>query len=173
MKKARVPLIFHLLSVVIAGLAFIPGQAITFTAQWPLFESLRTTASIIFAILGAWIAIVYPNALKKVLTLTRAERDGELAKLANLMRAVFFATIIVAVIIVLGPVAPVLKQFAWFTEHSVLLRGASFSLLAYLTFVQLWTLLLSVAPAELLNKEVLRIFGHQDGVEDFKRAKTG
>lgn len=146
---------------------------ITFSNQWPLFESLRTTASIIFAILGGWIAVVYPNALKKVLTLTRAERDGETLKLANLMRAMFFATATLMIVVILGPMAPVLKQYSFIMQHSTFLRGATFSLLVYLSLMQIWTLLLSVAPAELLSREVRKDFGHRDKVEEFKRAHIG
>lgn len=169
--RARVPWILHIVSFIVAGFAFLPGRFIPYTSQWPLFESLRTTASIIFAILGAWIAVVYPTALTRILTWSKPERDGELMKLDNLMRAVFFSAIIVAVVIVLGPLATVLKLSPWFLDHSTTFRGILFSGLTYLTLAQLWTLILSIVPAELLNIEVQKSFGHQDNVESFKRLK--
>lgn len=41
-----------------------PGENVSFAQQWPLFEALRNTASIIFAAVGAWLAIIYPERLK-------------------------------------------------------------------------------------------------------------
>lgn len=40
------------------------GKNVPFSSQWPLYEALRTTASIIFAVVGAWFAIIYPERLK-------------------------------------------------------------------------------------------------------------
>ena len=44
--------------------AYFVGDKITFSEQWGLYETLRTTASIIFAVVGAWFAIVYPEKLR-------------------------------------------------------------------------------------------------------------
>jgi hypothetical protein len=117
------------------------------------------------------VAIIYPNALKKRLMFSRGERDIELVKLDNLMRALFFATLIVAVVIVLGPVAITLKLYPWFIHQSIILRGLLFSILIYLTLVQLWTLVLSIAPADFLSREVRKSFGHQDNVDAFKSVR--
>ena len=37
--------------------AYFVGDKITFSEQWGLYETLRTTASIIFAVVGAWFAM--------------------------------------------------------------------------------------------------------------------
>lgn len=37
---------------------------VPFSHQWPLYEALRTTAAIIFAVIGAWMAIIYPERLR-------------------------------------------------------------------------------------------------------------
>lgn len=46
------------------GVAWYLGANIRFEEQWVLYEALRTTASIIFAVVGVWLAIVYPERLK-------------------------------------------------------------------------------------------------------------
>lgn len=51
-------------SVGLLVLALIYGRNIRFSEQWPLFEALRNTAAIIFAVIGAWAAIIYPERLK-------------------------------------------------------------------------------------------------------------
>lgn len=63
MNKKAALLVIALVFIILAAGYF--GRHITFALQWPLFEALRTTASIIFAVVGAWFAIIYPERLKK------------------------------------------------------------------------------------------------------------
>ena len=56
--------LFILLSAVIIGTAAFYGSAVRFSEQWVLYEALRSTASIIFAVAGVWLAIIYPDRLK-------------------------------------------------------------------------------------------------------------
>lgn len=51
-------------SLVAVGTGYYFGKNVPFHEQWPLYEALRTTASIIFAVVGAWLAIIYPERLK-------------------------------------------------------------------------------------------------------------
>lgn len=45
-------------AAVLAGAWF--GRKVPFAEQWPMYEGLRTTAAIIFGVIGAWLAIIYP-----------------------------------------------------------------------------------------------------------------
>ena len=40
------------------------GGSISLEDQWPYFEALRTTTSIVFGVMGALLAIIYPEVLK-------------------------------------------------------------------------------------------------------------
>ncbi|WP_408913341.1 hypothetical protein ACJUA3_03255 [Citrobacter freundii] len=61
----KLKVVIGIACVVVVVLAGILGRNVAFALQWPLFEALRTTASIIFAVVGAWFAIIYPERLKK------------------------------------------------------------------------------------------------------------
>ena len=62
--KKQADQIIRLLTLVVAILAFICGNNVAFEKQWVLYEALRSTASIIFAVAGVWLASVYPYRLK-------------------------------------------------------------------------------------------------------------
>ncbi|WP_316154691.1 hypothetical protein [Cupriavidus sp. BIC8F] len=57
-------LLYALFSIAVCVGGYVYGRNIPFAQQWPLFEALRNTASIIFAVVGAWLAIIYPERLK-------------------------------------------------------------------------------------------------------------
>ena len=105
-------------------LGFIYGQNIRFSEQWPLFEALRNTAAIIFAVIGAWAAIIYPERLKLAF-----EENGKVAKTSSskgiemLMAPIFHSTFLLAIILLVGILAPIVKQFEFVSKWTNLFRG--------------------------------------------------
>lgn len=126
------------------------GQKVPFAEQWPLFEALRTTAAIIFAVIGAWLAIIYPDRIKLSLrggTAPQESKDqGTDRGLSKLFTPVVNATTILSVILVVGICAPILKRVALPLDVAIL-RGLSYALLVALTNWQLWTVILTLVPA--------------------------
>lgn len=159
MSHLKVAAGFISLALIGAGAWF--GRVVPFAEQWPMFEALRTTASIIFAVIGAWLAIIYPERLRlsfhskgKASTET-GQGSGEL------FTPVVNSTYILCVILLIGAVAPVLKRhglpgdIAWW-------RGAAYGLLVALTLWQLWTVLMTLGPAD-------RIKTFMDGEDRHRR----
>jgi hypothetical protein len=123
------------------------GQEVAFAQQWPLYEGLRTTASIVFAVVGAWMAIAYPERLKLSL---RGESSsvGPAHKMDNLLTPISHSTIILAIVLLAGLIAPVAKTFVVVVEHRELFRGLSFALVSMLTVWQVCIVLLTLDPAD-------------------------
>lgn len=144
-------------ALVVAGGWF--GRLVRFHEQWPMFEALRTTAAIIFAVIGAWMAIIYPERLKLSLRLGKAGK-GDATGLSKLFTPVINSTAILCVILVLGAAAPVLKLMplpitAFGVQVTVTwFRGASYAILVALTLWQLWTVILSLVPASTVKSFV-------------------
>ncbi len=133
-------------SAVGAGAWF--GRTVPFVEQWPMFEALRTTAAIIFAVIGAWMAIIYPERLK--LTFRRAEAPDAsqgATGWGQLFTPVVNSTGILAVILVVGVVAPLFRANPVKVPLEVV-QGATYALLVALTLWQLWTVLLTLVPAD-------------------------
>lgn len=130
-------------------LGFIYGQNIRFSEQWPLFEALRNTAAIIFAVIGAWAAIIYPERLKLAF-----EENGKVAKTSSskgiemLMTPIFHSTFLLAIILLVGILAPIVKQFEFVSKWTNLFRGFSFFILSALTLWQIFIVIKTLFPAE-------------------------
>ncbi|WP_411850805.1 hypothetical protein ACLB90_18425 [Stenotrophomonas sp. LGBM10] len=135
------------------------GRNIPFASQWPIFEGLRTTASIVFAVVGAWMAIAYPERLKLTLR-GEAQSAGPAQKMDTLLTPISHSTIILAIILLAGLVAPVIKSFAFALEHKECFRGMSFALVSTLTIWQVCIVLLTLDPADKVKQ-----------AEDLVRAK--
>jgi hypothetical protein len=140
----------------IAALLFVAagyclGQKIPFAQQWPLFEALRNTAAIIFAVIGAWLAIIYPERLKIPFKnkISDVNIDNGSSMGVLLMPAVH-STVLLVVLLVLGVAAQLLKQIPQVMEHVTLFRGLSFSGLVILTCWQIVIVVMTLFPAELV-----------------------
>lgn len=136
------------IALVAAGAWF--GRKVPVAEQWPMFEALRTTAAIIFAVIGAWMAIIYPERLKLSFRPAKDTAPVELGPATGwgqLFTPVVHSTLILGVVLLLGITVPVLKH-AGLAVPVEYWRGASYALLVALTLWQLWTVLLTLVPAD-------------------------
>lgn len=129
------------------------GENIKFSEQWPLYEGLRTTASIIFAVVGAWLAIIYPEKLrapfrKKIDNVVNSD-----TRFSSLFSPIANSTIILSCVLIIGIVSPIAKQIEWCMENQGLMRSISFGVLCSLTICQIWTVFITLVPADLLKNQ--------------------
>lgn len=134
----------------IAWLSFCYGKNVPFSNQWPLYEALRTTASIIFAVVGAWFAIIYPERLKK------SFHGGAVSDTSNgvmrLFTPIVHSTAILSSVLIIGVLAPIFKQFDIVTQNKEFFRSISYAVLLMLTFWQLITVLYSLIGPDMLKR---------------------
>lgn len=142
-------LTFAVLAVV-AGAWF--GRKVPFSEQWPMYEGLRTTAAIIFGVIGAWLAIIYPERLKLSFKKGAQAAPSE-SGVGQLFSPVVNSTIVLGAILVIGVIAPVVKQYSLPLNVEVC-RGLSYGVLVALTLFQLWTVLLTLVPADTIKSFV-------------------
>ncbi|CAE6781353.1 MULTISPECIES: hypothetical protein [Paraburkholderia] len=152
MKLLRV-IFFLLVGLSAIGLCtagFYFGQGIVFAQQWPLFEALRNTASIIFAVVGAWLAIIYPERLKLSMRGQRQKRaNGD--NMGLLLTPVVHSTFLLVALLLIGVSAPLIKQLPAVQPHLPFFRGVSFLILVLLTLWQVVIVVLTIFPAELVK----------------------
>lgn len=144
------------------------GAAIPFADQATLLRELREVSTIIFGIMGAWSAIVYPEELKRTLRATDAQavEPTTLERFRLLMRCIVLSAAIVAVVIVIQFAAPIVGQFAWAQRHAHVLRAASFGFACALAIVQIWVVLLMLIPINEADADVR-------SVQETQRRLTG
>lgn len=158
------------LSVSAVGGALYFGQAVPMAEQWPLYEALRTTASIIFAVVGAWLAIIYPERLKLSF---RGEhgKGGEVApvRMGKLLHPAIHSTAILCLVLVAGLFVPILRNIPELLPYRESLRGASYALLVVLTLWQAWTVILTLVPADVIKSASDAEVRHRETVMGYKR----
>lgn len=148
MKKILASLFFVGL---VAAAGFL-GQHVPFSQQWPLYESLRTTASIIFAVVGAWFAIIYPERLKLSFRGGIPSKDAKQDNgIHRLFTPIVHSTCILSIVLLVGVTAPLLKPWGFVTEHLPWWRGASYATLVALTLWQLLTVIFSLTGPDILK----------------------
>lgn len=171
MKRLRI-LTFILASVVgmalcVAGYVF--GQHVPMEEQWPLFEALRTTAAIIFAVVGAWLAIIYPERLK--IAVRGADNGFDSSpRLRLVLTPVVSSALILIIVLLLGILLPLVRQLTILGPFADALRGVSFAFLVVLTLWQMVTVIIAILPVDVLIardaeeraiKEVVDHYGSQ------------
>ena len=140
---------------------FVLGRSVPFAQQWPLFEALRNTAAIIFAVVGAWLAIIFPERLREPFGKGSGEaKEGSAASIRILLTPAFHSTAILVVLLLVGLLAPLVKPLEFVQANVWFFRGSSYTLLAALTCWQILIVVLAMFPAEAVqstvNKEVAR-----------------
>lgn len=128
------------------------GRNVPFASQWPLFEALRTTASIIFAVVGAWFAIIYPERLKKSFKGGGTDSDANGRGITRLFTPIVHSTAILASVLIIGVAAPLFKQLTFVIEHKEFFRGLSYVVLVFLTLWQLLTVLYSLIGPDMVKR---------------------
>lgn len=133
-----------------AAMAYFFGADIAVSTQLKMLDVLRNTATIIFGVMGAWVAILYPRAETRV-------ENGD-SKDVRLMRALLGPVAISALIIVFTVVAhligPALREVTWFTSELRCVRVALYFVILAQGSALLYALIFSLRPADYLISEL-------------------
>ncbi|QPS09651.1 hypothetical protein I6G66_06415 [Delftia acidovorans] len=149
------------LALVLTGAWY--GRNVPFSKQWPLFEALRTTAAIIFAVVGAWLAIIYPERLKLSYKARGKTSGNDDDKSSELFTPAVNSTYILCIVLALGVIAPLIQSVGLW-GNILYWRGASYGLLVALTIWQLWTVLLTLDPADRIKSFMEKEQRHKNNV---------
>lgn len=150
------------------------GKNISFESQWPLYEALRTTASIIFAVTGAWFAIIFPEKFKS--SFSRSKEEGKRVidekvfssrNINKIFSPIVHSTIMLCLVLFIGVVAPVTKQVGFLSEHAVVMRSISYGFLVFLTLWQIWTVFLTLMVSGLVKENMDRKNNFESAVSRF------
>ena len=136
---------------VIAGWA---GRAIPFAEQWPFYEALRTTAAIVFAVMGVWVTLLYPKALETVISRRSHDGSPEEERIRALLLPVKLSTTVLIAVLMVGPLSVWLKHLPIVADVLPLARGSSFGLLIFLTFAEMAAVFLTLWPIDSAKAEL-------------------
>jgi hypothetical protein len=142
------------------------GQDVPMTEQLPIYEGLRNTSAIIFGVMGAWLAILHPSSLKKIFS----KEGGSISKddratINLLLSPIIISTFILLIVLVVPLLVAASRNIPILVQYSPIFRGISFSVMAVLTILQIWTLILTLVPSDILK----RILQKEEAKENLKK----
>lgn len=120
------------------GAGYFFGQNVAMSVQSELYGALNTTSSIVFALIGAWLAIVFPERLRLGLRPGQKQsHDQGDENVGLLLKPAIESTFLIMILLAIGVAIPLLKQIPWAQGHIPHLRGVSYAFLIFLTWWEL------------------------------------
>lgn len=123
----------------LSAIASIAGRDIPVSVQVGILSALFQAASIIFGILGAWLAIVYPQELQNLF-----KKDVNLGEVGGLLERIFFPLRISASVVIFCILhtwlSPLLHLVPIFETYKALVRQANFFLTSLAVLATVWAL---------------------------------
>lgn len=120
-------------------------SSLGYSAYKETLSALLNISSIIFAIIGAWIAIIYPRAIgrafkgKYISEQTLKEADTDASYLSELVEIVMVSAIVLMIVLLIQFSTPIIKGLMvgkWF----ICSKYAAFFVISLLTFSQLYAI---------------------------------
>lgn len=138
-------------------LFFLYGRYVTYKDQWPLYEAVRTTSAIAFGVMGAWIGILCPNILTRLFGHSNKPINTEEEKnIAHLRKPLLLSSFILITILFSGVLAPILKSLVTSHMYITWLRGISYVLVGELTLLQIYAIVLTFVPSDIIDRFLKR-----------------
>ena len=147
-RLTRKRLVF-LLFVSVIGFGVTFGNRITLDEQISLIEGVKNSAAILFGVVAAWMALVYPEELKNVLK----EADKP-QKSARLFKAFYIASVSLLLAICF-PACVRIAEKVGPVSLKPLVNRFGFGLVLATVLLQVWVLYLVAVSTEFLRRDGL------------------
>jgi hypothetical protein len=159
--------IFLFIAVTTIGLI---GYKINFSTQWPIFESLRSTSAIIFGVVGAWMALVYPRAVRFIARNRNSDNVTKMAEIEDaevLLKPLIWSSVVLITLVLLGPISEILKHLNLPTQVNEIARSLSFILLVSLSIIQVLAVIQTLRPIQKIKNDFRKFKREKKALKKF------
>lgn len=125
---------------------FYLGRYIPFSDQKEILTVLSTSSSIIFAILGIWLAILYPDNFSSLIRKEEKKLETD-AIFQKLNLSLVLTTLILISIIFSNLIMYIFINIDFLKNYKYLLRGLFFIYLSSISLIQAYTILTTLIPS--------------------------
>lgn len=145
-----------ILAIALISISFLVGcvygNGISLKVQLGLYKTLREISSIIFAVIGAWIAIIFPGALTKIFKkgISIEDKSKEVLRVKLLIQPMILSTISIIISVFIEFSSPIIKSIKFFTDIKGILLSFSYGLLASLFLLEVWCLIMALIPTQII-----------------------
>ncbi len=155
MKRKPLFYAYCLLTMATIVAAVILGRRVPWSTQKDVYSVLLQVSAIVFGVMGAWIAILYPRGLSQIFRKT-GEVSEQTERVRKLLSAMKWATVIVVVALLMHLLAPLAKGLPLAVQWKEWLRAAGMALSVFMVAAQIWTLILSLLPVDQAEEDLER-----------------
>lgn len=145
--KRHIYLVFILISIVLIVSRF--GGSVVIDKQIGLLSAMKDVATIIFGVMGAWIAILYPERLSSVY---KDDGKSELKNFDKLISPMISSTGIIAYSLMFVVMRPIIRDIAILHDYMIMCRSVSYAIIVFLSLSLLWSLIASLWPMDNIRR---------------------
>ena len=142
----KIPLLIFLV-IPLIGLSLAYGGNVPFSAQKELYSIMLAIASIVLAITGIWIAIVFPERLRGNIDAYVSYSTMSSHPIGIFFKPLVYSTVVVIVAFLTLMVGHVASAIPFFLKFKEIGRAISLTILMSLGFISIWSLLLTISLA--------------------------
>ncbi|HDR9081409.1 hypothetical protein [Burkholderia vietnamiensis] len=167
-----IKLLIALIIIASAVLGWWLGGSIPFEQQSHLLEGLRDSSAVVMAVLGIWLAVIFPEVLPKLFSGMAIQFDaGQLSRFRSVIYPLSLAALIVALEVIVPWIALVAKQIPFFLAHKTECRVAAFALLSALCLLQMFAILWMLIPVAVVDMFAKASSDKVQFIEDMNRGE--
>jgi len=139
---------------IFAPVLFWLGRSIPGEEQVKVLDSLLQISGIIFGVMGAWIAIIYPKALKNYFGKTLVEKLDTSIQIDSLMKTMKISSTIVILCLVGRFSFPIAKALICSDQVKTHLRSICYVMTGFMIYLQILTVFQALKPMSDIQDEV-------------------
>lgn len=158
--KIKVLIFFS--TILFALIGFLAGAEVPVPSQLKLIDVIVSFASFVFAILGLWLAVVFPEVMAGIYKDNSIEeKKGLISRAKKLLLPLCLASVVAASGIFVKIAAEPIMKFTWLREETID-NSALFAFITVSFLMLIFALILALAPG------IQMVF---DGSDEVKRAE--
>lgn len=134
--------------VLVSALTALRAPEIPLSEQLTLLGNLQTTSAIIFGIIGAWIAIIYPKTLTSLNSPLSHGYRLDAQRYQSLLAPLRLSTLVLLTVSIITPALSIIKNLKFYSvsANQAMTHRVLFGVLISLSLAQLVAILLSLGP---------------------------
>lgn len=149
-------LFFILFFLFNAFLSFKWGGSITIESQTSSVEILQNISSVIFGVMGAWIAIVYPEALSGILKWQNTDNDKQVLAVQKILMPIKIATFVLIYTLLFFWLSPIVSRIEFFLNNKEFFRSLNYFCIGSSFILLLISIIYSFFPMEKVQNLIKR-----------------
>lgn len=161
MLKVFIILILVIFNVIIS---YFFGSGVDLAEQKEAIGSLQTISAVIFGVMGAWIAIVYPDSLSQILKWSNKEVDKDVEAVKKILLPIKYATTVLLYSLMFNWLAPVFRQIILLQQNKDIALTISFFFIGCCYLSLLVALVFSFAPIDRVENRINKKKGLRDAL---------